>query len=160
MLQVYDIMPRVLAVLELLCQGYTLTAACDKNSIGVATFRKHVNSNVELKEMFEEAEQRGFDTLADYLIDPFGAHGNKVTNETEAKKAKLVSDNIKWYLSRKRPTQYGDRSVVEHTITADKAIIEAMQQGNQRAMRNVIEGVVVEEVVTPQLPPELLQFVK
>lgn len=127
--------------------------------IAPAVFKRYVEADLQLKEMFESAEQRGYDTLADLLINPFD---NIVFGDTDVKKIKLICDNIKWFLSRKRPQQYGDKSVVEHQITADRAIIDAMQQGKQRAIKGVVEGVayeVVEEAATTALPPELLQFV-
>lgn len=159
----YDNLPKVLQVLELLCQGRTLTQACDMQRISSATFKHCVASDKQLMTMFEDAEQRSYDTMADLLVNPFD---NIIFGDTDVKKIKIICDNIKWYLSRKRPTQYGDKSIVEHQITADRAIIDAMQAGKQRVINSVVTDVaysVVETETQPvkaALPPELLQFVQ
>lgn len=159
----YDNLPKVLQVLERLCQGHTLTAACQMERITSVQFKRFVASDVNLQAAFEDAEQRGYDTMADLLLNPFD---NLIFGDTDVKKIKIICENIKWYLSRKRPTQYGDKSVVEHQITADRAIIDAMQAGKQRVIDNVITDVtyhIVEKETQPvkaALPPELLQFVQ
>jgi len=162
MISTYNNLPKVMQVLELLCQGYTLTKACDMNTITPSAFKHIIASDVQLQAAFEDAEQRSYDTMADLLLNPFD---NRVFGDTDVKKIRIISENIKWYLSRKRPTQYGDKSIVEHQITADRAIIDAMQQGKQRVINSVVTDVaytVVEKETQPAkaaLPPELLQFV-
>ncbi len=154
-------MPKVLNVLEHMCQGHTLTKACDLERIAVVTFKQYVTASPELQVQFEAAEQRGLDTLADLLINPFD---NLIFGDTDVKKIRIICENIKWFLSRKRPTQYGDKSIVEHQITADRQIIDALQRGKERAIQGVIENVAYEVVseapmTKDNLPPELLQFV-
>lgn len=132
-------------------------------SISVATFKQYIAADKHLQAEFENAEQRGYDTLADLLVNPFD---NRIFGDTDVKKIKVICDNIKWFLSRKRPTQYGDKSIVEHQITADRAIIDAMQAGKQRVIDSVITDVVYSVVETETqpvkaaLPPELLQFIQ
>lgn len=151
-----DMYPKVLSVLTLLSQGRTLTAACDECKITFHSFRQYVNAVPELSGMYADAEQRGYDVMADALLNIFG---DGQYGETEPKRAKIMSDNIKWYLARKRPALYGDRSIVEHQITADKTIVEALSRGKEAVSRAVIEGVaysVIEDAT--QLPADLKQF--
>ena len=152
-----DYMPQVLSVINLISQGRTLTEACDEARITFTTFRTYVNNVPELAAMYTDAEQRGYDVMADALVNIFSAPHY---GETDPKKAKIISDNIKWYLARKRPTLYGDKSIVEHQFTADKTIVEALQRGKDAAARALLEGVqyaVVDEVKY-ELPDELKQF--
>jgi hypothetical protein len=152
-----DTYSRVLSVITLLSQGRTLTEACDESRINFATFRQYVNNVPELTALFTDAEQRGYDVMADALLNIFDP-GHKY-GETEPKRAKIISDNIKWYLARKRPQLYGDKSIVEHQITADKTIVEALSRGKETVSRAVLEGVtysVVEDAA--KLPADLKQF--
>lgn len=152
-----EIYPRVMHALSLLSQGYTLTRACDTAGISAGTLQKHVANVPELQEAYGEAEQRGYDTLADILLE---IHVHPYYGTTSDAKAKLISDNIKWYLARKRPSQYGDRTIVETHITADKAIVEALARGRERAENGTIEDAtykVIENKVSEQLVPDELK---
>ena len=139
-----DYYPRVMHAISLLGQGHTLTAACDAAGVTVSTLHATCRATPELQELYNDAEQRGYDRMADILltIDTDPLYGT-----TDPRKMKIVSDNIKWYLSRKRPQQYGERVVVETNITADRAIIDALERGRQRALTaRVIEDVAYEVI--------------
>lgn len=150
-----DMYPKVLGVLTLLSQGRTLTEACDDQRISFHAFRQYVNAVPELSGLYTDAEQRGYDVMADALLNIFG---DPKYGETEPKRAKIISDNIKWYLARKRPALYGDRSIVEHQITADKTIVEALSRGKEAVAKAVLEDVAYNVVEAVALPPELKQF--
>ena len=142
-----DVYPAVMRALTLISQGRTKTSACDDAQISTSVFDRHVRGTPELAQMYEEAEQRGMDTLADILLE---IDSNDQYGSSDPKVQKVMSDNIKWYLSRKRPKQYGDKVTIEHSITADKAIIDALERGKARAIGQVVEDVaytVVEEFV-------------
>jgi len=156
-----DTYTRVLQVLTLISQGKTPTAACIECGTTFTTFLKAVRETRELTEMFVDAEQSGMDTLADVLLrittdEEYGSSDPKIM--------KIMSENIKWYLSRKRPTQYGDRMLVEHKLTADRVIVDALTRAKDRAEGRLIEnksGVVdaVYEVIdSVVIPAELRQF--
>lgn len=160
-----DYYPLVMRVIDLIGQGRTQTSACDECGITVSTFKSYVKQTPELHIVAADAEQRGYDTLAEILleIDRHEHYGS-----SDPKQQKVISDNIKWLLSRKRPQQYGERIVVENHITADKAIIDALSRGRDRAMSaKIVEGVtysVVEQIGqqvinTDDLPADLLEFV-
>ena len=125
-----DYLPRVMRAIDLIGQGYTQTRACDLAGITVVTFRKYVKAAPELQDIFDDAEQRGHDALADVLLD---IRENDIYGTTDPKEQRVISDNIKWFLARKRPSQYGDRLMVDHKVTLDRVIVDALQRGMERA---------------------------
>lgn len=155
------IYPNIMRVLTLLSQGHSITKACDACNISASQFHKHIHSQPDLEELFLDAEQRGFDTMADALLEIFT---HPLYGESDDKKAKVISENIKWYLAKKKPSSYGDRQIVETHITADKAIVEALSRGRERAERGVIEDatykVIEDQFDIEKLAPELRQFVR
>lgn len=144
----------VLTALDAIGQGKTETEACDNAKVSVATFRATVQKQPELFSMFIDAEARGYDNMADRLarIDEWGI----AEGVTDVRMLTLLSKNIQWLLSKRKPHAYGERSVVEHNITADRAVIEAISAGKQRALGGkLLEDItytVVEELTRPALP--------
>jgi len=167
-----DYLTGVMRALELIGQGYTQTRACDMAKITVATFRNYMKAAPELQDVFTDAEQRGYDTLADVLLDIDNHH---YYGRTDPKQQRVMSDNIKWFLARKRPSQYGDRSIVDHnhTLTLDRVIVEALARGAERAgniistdykvlehqPRNSINDLNNNIINLDGIPDELLEFV-
>lgn len=126
----YDYYPAVLYAIDLISQGYTKTAACDKSNISIPTFESYINRDEQLSVMLDEAEQRGADAMADALVQ-IGSH--TVYGETNPQMAKVISDNIKWLLDKRHRKKYGDKIEIQHNITADKAIVDALIAGRNRA---------------------------
>lgn len=162
-----DYFPLVMRAIDLIGQGRTQTRACDEAGVSVATFKAYVAQTEELHALFNDAEQRGYDTLADILLEIDSHH---LYGSSDPKQQKVMSDNIKWLLSRRRPQQYGERVIVENKITADKAIIDALSRGAERALMNtVVEDVsytVIQEIADKSadallegVDVDLLQFV-
>lgn len=164
MAQLVETYTKILKALELVSEGRTLTSACDEVNIGVGTFLKHVESQEEFQELFMEAEQRGYDTLADILLE-INTHHYYGTNE--AKMANVLSNNIKWYLSKRKPAKYGEKITVENVFTLDRTITEFLSRAKDRALgitdqSNVVDAefTVVETDKSPgDLPEDLKQFV-
>lgn len=126
----YDYYPTVIRVLDLISEGRTITRACDEANIRVAAFKQYVKNVPELSELFTEAEQRGYDAMAEALVD---IDNHAIHGQSDPKMAKVISDNIKWLLSKRRSKEYGERITVDHNITADKAITDALVAGRKRA---------------------------
>lgn len=155
-----DYYPLVMHVIELIGQGRTQTAACDETGLSVSTFKQYVERTPELHALFNDAETRGYDGMADSLVE-IDTHC-AIAGVSDPKVMKVLSDNIRWYLSRKRPQQYGERIVVENKITADKAIIDALSRGAERALTARVINDVAYEVIQALPPPDeddLSQFV-
>lgn len=128
----YDYYPAVLYAIDQISQGRTKTAACDASNISISTFDKYIAENGELKDLLTEAEQRGFDAMADALLQP---HNHKTYGMTDPKMAKIMSDNIKWLLSKRAQKVYGDKLEVKHEITLDRAVVDALSRAKDRALQ-------------------------
>lgn len=150
----YDYYPAVLYAIDLIGQGHTKTAACDLSNIPVATFNSYVGRNEELRVAFEEAEDRGSDAMADALIN---IDNHKVHGQSDPKMAKVISDNIKWLLSKRRVREYGDRVVVDHSVSVDVAITTALDAARTR-VASAKSGVVIDaEVVYDDEDAKIMQ---
>lgn len=125
----YDYMPLVMEAINLISQGYTETAACDDLRLSLITFKNHIKNNETLQELYDEALQRGYDAMAQALLRPDNHH---LYGHSDAKMAKVQSDNIKWFLERIAAKKYGQKVEVNHTITADKAITQALLAARDR----------------------------
>lgn len=125
----YDFYPAVLYAIDQISQGETLSKACDLSNISVTTFHNYVNKDETLQAMYTEADQRGGDAMADALIniDNHLKHG-----QSDPKMAKVISDNIKWVLGKRKPKEYGDRVQVDHSISVDVAITTALDAARRR----------------------------
>lgn len=150
-----DYFPAIMQAIDLIGQGYTKTRACDDAGVSTELFDKYVSAYPQLGEIANAAFTRHYDTLADVLvnIDSDPRHG-----VSDPKMAAVVSKNIMFYLSRRRPKEYGDRVTVEHTITADKAIVDALTRAKTRALNGpVLDGVsyAIIDGLTPEEQREL-----
>jgi len=131
---------QVLAVIEQLRTGaaMTLSEALRAVGISVPTFRRAMASTPELVELYDEALQESYDLLAEKLV-----HVDEYY--PDAKMANAVSTNIRWFLSRRKPSTYGEHSTIEHRITADKDVLEALLRAKARAQS-------IEYTAPPALP--------
>ena len=147
----YDYYPAVLYAIDKISQGHTKTSACDEANINIATFDNYIKNDEVVQALYVEADQRGTDAMADALltIDDHGIYG-----QSDPKMAKVISDNIKWLLSKRKSTTYGDKLVVEHNLTADKAITEALLAGRERATFALTDNIIDIEAITVYEPTE------
>lgn len=128
--------------LEYITEGRTRTDACDKAGVSIPVFERTCKEVPEMADLLADAERRGYDALADALItiDNHAVHG-----QSDPKMAKVISDNIKWLLSKRRIKDYGDKIQIDHTITADAAIIGALTASRQRvAQLAITSGTVID----------------
>lgn len=125
----YDHYPAVLQAIDLLSQGNTLTKACDDANLSISTFYHYVRKDEELNAMYVEADQRGSDAMADALVN---IDNHRVHGQSDPKMAKVISDNIKWVLGKRKPKEYGDRVQVDHSVTVDVAITTALDAARRR----------------------------
>lgn len=149
----YDYVPAVLYAIDKISQGMSPTAACDEANIKIATFEAYVKRDPTLQELYVDAERRGYDAMADALLRP---QHHTLYGETNPQMAKVVSDNIKWYLSKKKPKEYGERIEIKHEITLDRAITDAMDKARQRVLERPTIDVEYEEIETP---PKMIEGV-
>ncbi len=140
----YDVIQDVLAVFRVIEAGKTPTVACDECGLSYNTFCTYTTKYPQLAQMRQEAEDRLYDRMAEVLPNIF----NQTTYEVnDAKEAGVVSANIKWLLERRRQKAYGAHSTVEHHITADKEVLDALQKAKARAQGGAYEIVKATEDV-------------
>ena len=125
----YDVYPRVLEALELISQGLTKTQACDDARVSVAQFDSCIDRDPELQTLRQEAETRGHDALADALIN---IDNHRVHGQSDPKMAKVISENIKWYLGKKDNKRFGDKVEVQHSLTLDRTIVDVLAAARYR----------------------------
>ena len=142
----YDYYPAVLYALDVISQGDTITEACDQANISVGTFERYTVSDTKLQELRLDAERRGLDALTEALIH---IDNHKIHGQSDPKMAKVISDNIKWLVSKKDPKRFGDRIEIKHEITMDVVITSALEAARIRTdnmLGSEIEDAVVLEV--------------
>jgi hypothetical protein len=108
-----------LLVVRFLRDGHTLTRSCELAGISRYLFVAACKDNPELRQLFEDAADEGWDVMAETLI-------NIETVTSDARMAKVLSDNIKWFLSKKKAA-YGERVTIVNENSADKVITEALR---------------------------------
>lgn len=125
----YDYYPAVLYAIDLISQGNTLTEACDQSNLPISTLHNYIKRDENLHAMYVEADQRGSDAMADALVN---IDNHRIHGQSDPKMAKVISDNIKWVLSKRKPKEYGDRVQVDHSVTVDVAITTALDAARRR----------------------------
>jgi len=142
----YDYYPAVLYAIQELGQGYTLSQACDRANITVAVFNGYIKRDPQLAEMYQEAEQRAFDALADALVN---IDNHRIHGQSDPKMAGIISKNIQWYLSKKDPKRFGERVTVEHDVKVDVVITSALNRAKARL------GQRAEDVIDAEVLPAI-----
>jgi hypothetical protein len=124
-MQLIDKYTRGMLVVEHMRSGDTLTNACKKVGVSrhvVATLAKN---DERFREVLEDADREGQDTLAEILVDIDQYH-------PDPKMAAVVSKNIQWLLSKRRVADYGDRITVDTNKSQDEAILSALNEAIKR----------------------------
>lgn len=126
---------QVVRAIDLLSQGYTLTRACKDVGMSVMLFNRTVKKDNQLAELFGEASQVGYDNMADALLSMSTMIAR--FDVKDEKELKIMSENIKWYLSKRDQKRFGDKVTIENHITADRAIVDALARGQERALARI-----------------------
>jgi hypothetical protein len=86
-------------------------------------FWKFRIQNPNFGEEFARARQEGIEQLADSLL-------TITRDESDVYKARLQSENIRWLISKRKPTVYGDKIDINLNQTVDigAALLEAKQR--------------------------------
>ena len=119
----YDIMDKI-------SRGKVPTVACDEQGLAYSTFVTYTKKYPQLSMLRQEAEDRLYDLMAEALPNIFNHH---IYGVEDPKEASVVSSNIKWLLERRRQKAYGAHSTVEHHLTADREVLDALQKAKARA---------------------------
>lgn len=135
---------KVMRAIDFISQGETPTKACDDAGTTTYWLSKLIREDEVINALATEAFERGYDALADVLLD---IDSNQRFGSSDPKIMRVKSDNIKWYLSKRDQTRYGEKVVVENKITADRAIVEALSRGKQRVLE-AAKPAVIDAVAT------------
>lgn len=112
-------LPTAMNVIYRVANGETVRKACADCGTTTLAFRHALTLEPELEKLFKEAVEAGNDEMADMLVN---------INEIEAdpRFARIVSDNMKWLLERRKPDKYGQRVQVSMDNNATKALLAAL----------------------------------
>lgn len=114
-------------VLELHAGGEPLEQVCKKAGMPTTrALRKFKTRNPEWAVRFEEAEEACADAMAARLLDP-----NRLP--ADPGRARVVSENLRWYISRVYRRKYGDR--VDVNVNTRVAVFDAFKAAEERLKR-------------------------
>lgn len=135
-----DEIKQVLSVLTLIAEaGLVPTKACDHAGVSYGMFARLTTTYPQLAQLRMEAEDRLYDRMAEALPN---IDNDRIYGRTDAKMANVISGNIKWLLERRRQKAYGAKSTIEHMITADREVLDALNNAKARAQGKLVEAVV------------------
>lgn len=140
----YDYYGLVIKAIDLIGDGQTRSRACKTVGISVSAFASYIKNDQTIERMYLEALERGEQALADAILQP---DNHELYGHTNPAMAKVMSDNIKWLLSKRNPKVYGDKIEVKHEITLDRAITDAMDRAKQRAIQQLVIEHSADEIV-------------
>ena len=111
------------AICSHLADGLSLRKACAAEGMAPMTVLGWVDANEPFSVQYAQARMRGYQLLADEIIDISDyadgdiintEHGPKVDAERVAR-SKLRVDSRKWMLAKMLPKVYGDKVDLNHT---------------------------------------------
>lgn len=124
--------PLFMRVLEYIRQGYLPTTACRRATVSWGQFKRAMQNDPALKDMFEEALLECRDQMFEALVSINDPQPGQVYSESDPKMAAIISKNIMWTLEKMWPEKYMTKLTITHDNKADTAIIEALNQAIQR----------------------------
>lgn len=149
----YDYYPAVLYAIGEISQGRTVTDACDRANISLRVFESYLSRDPDLKAEYDDAIQRSYDAMADALVN---IDNHKIHGQSDSKMAKVISDNIKWVLSKRDSKRFGERIEVKHSVSLDRAITDALNAARFRVNPELIEDAQVIEETDDEIMRQLL----
>jgi hypothetical protein len=110
------------AVCARLCEGLSLRKACAAESVAPMTVLGWVDANKAFSVQYAQARARGYQLLADEILDiSDDSSGDVIETENGPKanaefvaRSRLRVDSRKWMLSKMLPKVYGDKLDLNH----------------------------------------------
>lgn len=97
---------------ELALKGSRLKEIRDAIGVSVGQFQSVLESDISFAARFARARATGHDEKAETLL-------TIPDEEPDVQKARLKSDNVKWFLAKLKPETYGDRIDLNVNQTVD-----------------------------------------
>lgn len=117
--------PIMIAIVHLIADGMAPHQACKEQGTTLAAFKHALSIEPDLKTLFDEALETGSEVLADMLLHIDREH-------SDPRFARIISDNIKWLLERRKPDKYGQRVQVSMENNATKTMMEILDKAIER----------------------------
>lgn len=116
-------------VLKAALEGKTLKVIREELGIDIETFHRTKRKDKAFAEDWEEARLEGFDERADALLD-------LSRDETIAvDRAKLISDNTRWLLSKQKAKTYGDK--IDLNVSKQLDLGSILQEARERKIEAI-----------------------
>lgn len=135
------------AAIELAFKGATILDICDQIFVSTKQFYEYRLKDTHFGIAYARARNEGLDIRGESLIG--------ITKQIpDVMKARLESDNIKWHLSKIKPSIYGDK--IDVNVNATLSLSDALREaeGRLRPVRDLDSGA---EGQHSGIPPELPQ---
>ena len=122
------------AICARLAEGLSLRKAAEAEGVVAATVLNWVDANAAFSEQYAQARARGYQLLADEIIEISDdssrdiidtEHGPKTDAEVVAR-SRLRVDSRKWMLSKMLPKIYGDRT--ENTLQLGDTVAKVIRE--------------------------------
>lgn len=117
--------PIMIAIVHLIADGMAPHQACKEQGTTLAAFKHALSIEPDLKTLFDEALETGSEVLADMLLHIDREH-------SDPRFARIISDNIKWLLERRKPDKYGQRVQVSMENSATKTMMDILDKAIER----------------------------
>lgn len=117
--------PIMIAIVHRIADGMAPHQACKDEGTTLAAFKHAMSIEPDLKTLFDEALETGSEVLADMLLHIDQEH-------SDPRFARIISDNIKWLLERRKPDKYGQRVQVSMENNATKTMMEILDKAIDR----------------------------
>jgi len=111
--------------IDMALQGKRLVDIRKELNIGSYEFWDLRENNTDFASAFARARKDGIDDLTETLL-------TIPDDEPDVQRARLKSDNIKWYASKAKPEVYGDK--LDLTVTNNVDLNSALEAARARAL--------------------------
>jgi len=110
-------------MLELIATGATIKESCEQLQRSNSYLIDYRHEFPDFDQKYKRARENGLDMLGDSLMEV-----NRI--ERDPQRARILSDNIKWYLSKHRREVYGDK--VDINVNQKVSITSALAEAKGR----------------------------
>lgn len=123
-------------ILADIADGDSVLKACSKRKISKKTFWKYINSAEELRNQYTQATLLRGESAIDRIEEELEKLDNGVS---DAGKARVKIDTLKWLACKFYPKQYGEKQEVEHSGTV--SLMPSVKIGSKNLELNIGDDV-------------------
>lgn len=123
-------------ILADISDGDSVLKACSKRKISKKTFWKYISSSEELKNQYTQATLLRGESAIDRIEEELEKLDSGIT---DAGKARVKIDTLKWLACKFYPKQYGEKQEIEHSGTVN--LMPSVKIGNKDLDLNIGDDV-------------------